>query len=151
MKKINITLEVSNVKIYRSETKTMILEGYICNTWVNFWNEKEQTFSKSPPKELTEDLAKDLIEREVCISTDGNIKESNFNEGYICNYSYMKHKSTETINCSFKNGMVQKMHSGNMTSTITDTTSCSYSKGYCRVGHTHLLWDPIKEEELIYI
>ena len=81
----------------------------------------------------------------------GASKKSNFNEGYICNYSYMRHKSTETINCSFKTGIVQKTHFSNMTSTITDTTSCSYLKGYCRVGNTHLLWEPIEEEKFQYI
>ena len=150
IEKINITLEVSNVKVYRTETKTMKIEGYVCNTWVNFWNEKFQTFSKKS-KELTEDMAKELIEKEVCITADGDIRKSNFNEGYKCNYSYMRSKSTETINCSFKRGMVQKMHFSNMTSTIVDTTSCSYSKGYCRIGNQHLLWDPIENEKFQYI
>ena len=148
--KVNIQLEVTNVKIYKTEAKGILIKEHICDTFTNFFNEKEQ-YENTNIVDITEENAKEMIDEQKCLSANGKYRYGEFKKSYECRYSYLKWRKTITNTCFFYSGFVIATHSGKVSSSISDTSGCNYNDGYCKAGNTHIKWTPDEKINKKYI
>ena len=148
VKKVNVKIEVANVKIYKSQAKGIAVKRHICRTFTNLINEKS-TDESTENVQINEIQAREMIKEKKCLSSNDEYRYGNFIKTYECDYSYMKHKTTVTNSCLFLSGFIMGTHNGKVSGSITDMAGCNYSNGYCKAGDIHVIWSPneqIKEE-----
>lgn len=143
IQKILIRLSKANIKSYTSTAKGVKYITKSCKTKKSFWgdNFKDESYNIVT---LPQYEAKSMVEERKCKNPEGGYRNSDFNQGYVCNYSWMKNQKSTTSTCLFVEGKIYASHSGAMKSTLTDVTNCHYLSGQCETNGYSLFWIPNK-------